>query len=251
MQPGSDTLATYDVNSPWICTVLSTLANLLFVHIVSCAFLARSFFFLPLRSPRPHAIPRPEHGDLPCSLLWNQPYGDAFHGNAHAHRRSFPSLLLPNTYFRSPCRLCGESTGGPRRTEAGQRLRDGGHRGARRGCNLYLLPSFLPAARFHRLEVRQKSHRSTATIRFHDGAAAARVVSEWHHTYYCGRRISVDYARQGSECYSSLFILVCSMVPLLPFSRLVDCLRSEKMPCTCRCLPRTAVAKQKAPAAVF
>ena len=41
------------------------------------------------------------------------------------------------------------------------------------------------------------------------------------------------------------------MVPLLPFSRLVDCLRSEKMPRTCRCLPRTAVAKQKAPLQYF
>ena len=41
--------------------------------------------------------------------------------------------------------------------------------------------------------------------------------------------------------------LRCSLLSAV----LVDCLRCEKMPRTCRCLLRRAVAKQKAPAAVF
>ena len=60
------------------------------------------------------------------------------------------------------------------------------------------LPAVLPS-RFalRTLKVRQKTHQSTATIRYGDPGVAASVVSEWHHTYYCGRRIIVDYARRG------------------------------------------------------
>ena len=66
------------------------------------------------------------------------------------------------------------------------------------GSALYtFLLSRLPALRPRASKVRQKTHQSTATIRYGDPGVAASVVSEWHHTYYCGRRIIVDFARRG------------------------------------------------------